>query len=175
MPFLTRERGRVGDAAQLGRARLALEMGVAAGVELDHRRAEPDRRLDLARVGLDEQADADVGVAQPGDESAQMVVLPGGVEPALGGPLLALLGDDAGGVRAVAQRDLEHLLGRRHLEVERDGRAAPSAGRYRSSVMWRRSSRRWAVIPSAPASAAAKAARTGSGWSPPRALRIVAT
>ena len=48
-----------------------------------------------------------------------MVVLPGGVEPALGRALLALLGDDAGGVRAVAQRDREHLLGRRHLEVQR--------------------------------------------------------
>ena len=47
MPFLTRERGGVGDAAQLGGARLALDMGVAAGVELDDRRAEPDRGLDL--------------------------------------------------------------------------------------------------------------------------------
>ena len=47
-------------------------------------------------------------------------MLAGGVEAALGGPLLALLGDDAGGVRAVGERDGEHLLGRRHFEVERD-------------------------------------------------------
>ena len=38
------ERGRVGDALQLGGALLALDMGIAAGVELDHRRAEPQRR-----------------------------------------------------------------------------------------------------------------------------------
>ena len=47
-------------------------------------------------------------------------MLPGGVEPALGGPLLALLGDDARGMRTVAQRDRQHLVGRRHLQVERD-------------------------------------------------------
>jgi hypothetical protein len=43
-------------------------------------------------VGLDEQRDADAGIAQPGDHRLQVVVLAGGVEPALGGPLLALLG-----------------------------------------------------------------------------------
>ena len=43
------------------------------------------------------------------------------------------------------------------------------------SRIWRRSSRRCAVMPSAPASIAASAARTGSGRSPPRALRRVAT
>ena len=44
-----------------------------------------------------------------------------------------------------------------------------------SSRMWRRSSRRCAVMPSAPASIASFAARTGSGCRPPRALRMVAT
>src|SRR5579883_657488 len=44
-----------------------------------------------------------------------------------------------------------------------------------SSRMWRRSSRRCAVMPSAPASIAILAAATGSGWMPPRAFRSVAT
>src|SRR5262245_32576371 len=44
-----------------------------------------------------------------------------------------------------------------------------------ASEMWRRSSRRCAVMPSAPASTARCAARSGSGWRPPRALRMVAT
>ena len=48
-----------------------------------------------------------------------MIVLPGGVEAALGGALLALFGDDAGGVGPVGERDREHFLGRRHLEVQR--------------------------------------------------------
>ena len=43
------------------------------------------------------------------------------------------------------------------------------------SRMWRRSSRKCAVMPSAPASIASNAARTGSGRAPPRALRSVAT
>ena len=46
-------------------------------------------------------------------------MLPGRVESALGGALLALLGHDARGVRFMPQRDCEHLLGRRHLEVQR--------------------------------------------------------
>ena len=46
-------------------------------------------------------------------------MLPRGVEPALGRALLALFGDDARGVRAVAQRDRDHLVGRRHLQVQR--------------------------------------------------------
>jgi hypothetical protein len=41
------------------------------------------------------------------------------VEPALGGELGALLRHDAGGMRLVAERDLQHLVGRRHLQVER--------------------------------------------------------
>jgi hypothetical protein len=115
-----RERGGVGEAAQFGRPLLSPEMRVAAGVEFDDRRAQPDRGRDLGRVGLDEQADADAGLAQFIDIISQVVVLAGGVEPAFGGPLLALLGNQARGVGTVAQRDFEHLLGRRHFEVERD-------------------------------------------------------
>ena len=45
-------------------------------------------------------------------------MLPGGIEPALGRSLLAPLGDDARGVGFVAQRDLQHLLGRGHFKVQ---------------------------------------------------------
>ena len=48
-----------------------------------------------------------------------MVVAAGGVEPAFRGPFLPLLRHDAGGVRLVAERDLEHLRRRRHFEVKR--------------------------------------------------------
>src|SRR5262249_8912883 len=44
-----------------------------------------------------------------------------------------------------------------------------------ASTMWRRSSRRCAVMPWAPASRHCSAARTGSGYVVPRALRRVAT
>jgi hypothetical protein len=49
-------------------------------VELDHRRAEPQRSLELALVRLDEQADADVRAAQLVDIISKVVVLAGGVE-----------------------------------------------------------------------------------------------
>ena len=48
MPFLTASAAAVGDALQLVGRVLAFGMGVAAGVELDDRRAEPQRRVDLA-------------------------------------------------------------------------------------------------------------------------------
>ena len=53
------------------------------------------------------------------DVISEVIVLAGGVQAALGGALLALLGDDAGGMGPWAQRDRQHLLGRRHFEVQR--------------------------------------------------------
>ncbi len=52
----------------------------------------------------------------------------GGVEAALGRDLGALFRNEAGGVRAVAQRDRQHLVGRRHLEIERAVDLARQAG-----------------------------------------------
>ena len=95
------------------------DVGVAAGVELDDRGTEAQRGFDLALGRLDEQADADAGGAELVDVIGELVVLPGRIEPALGRALLAPLGDDARGVRPMPERDLEHLLGRRHLEVQR--------------------------------------------------------
>ena len=88
------------------------------------------------------------------DVIGEMVVLAGGVEPAFGRALLAPLGDDAGGVRLMAQRDRRASPRSPPSRGSAAGRSRPSAGRCRSSVMWRRSSRRCAVMPSAPASAA---------------------
>ena len=59
------------------------------------------------------------GGAELVDIISELVVLPGGVEPALGGALLAPLRDDAGGVRLWRSAIVEHLLGRRHFEVQR--------------------------------------------------------
>ena len=117
--ILRRQRSAVGDSLQLFGAGLALAMGITASVELDDRRAEPDRRLDLLGRRLDEQADADACVQQARDDRLQAVVMPVRVEAALGGPLLALFGDDAGRVRTMAEGYLEHLVGRRHFEVQR--------------------------------------------------------
>ena len=119
MPFLAASAAASAMRFNSVDALFAVDMGVAAGVEFDDRRAEADGGFDLRRIGLDEQADPDVGAAQFVDEISEVIVLPGGVEAALGRALLALFGDDAGGVGPVGERDREHLLGRRHLEVQR--------------------------------------------------------
>ena len=119
-PDLLAVGGSLHDARQLGVALGALDLAVAAGVQLDHRRAQRHRHVELARVGLDEQRDADAGIAEPRHHGLEVIVLADRVEPALGRPLLALLGHDAGRVGFVPERDRHHLLGRRHLEVERD-------------------------------------------------------
>jgi hypothetical protein len=116
-----------------------------------HRRAQAGRRLELPPLGRDKQRNPDTGGVELLDKRREMIVLPGGIEPALGGPFGAFLRDDAGRMRPGLERDAS------------------------SSRIWRRSSRRCAVMPSAPAAMASLAARTGSGWRPPRALRIVAT
>ena len=80
-------------------------------------------------------------------------MLAGGIEAALGGALLALFGNDAGGVRAVAQARSPSISS--VAAISRfSGRSISAISRSMSaSVMWRRSSRRWAVMPSAPAAA----------------------
>ena len=105
---------------EFGLLRGALQLAVAAGVQLDHRRPKRHRRFELARIGLDEKRDADAGVAQPRDHRLQVIVLARGVETALGRPLLALLRHDAGRMRLVLQRDADHLGRGGHLEIERD-------------------------------------------------------
>ena len=66
---------------------------------------------------------------------AKPVMLAGRVESALGGALLAPFGDDAGGMRAVAQRDRQHLVGRRHLQVERQAGRGLDARQIRVADM----------------------------------------
>src|SRR5262249_60282972 len=71
------------------------------------------------RWRLDAPAGRDAGAAQPPDDGLQVMVLSRRVEAAFGRPLLALLGDDARGMRTMAERDLDHFVGPGHLEVER--------------------------------------------------------
>ena len=103
-------------------------------------------------------------VAQRRDEVRQPVLLPRHLEPALGGALLAPLGHQADRVRPVAERDRLHLGVAAISRLSGSVSAAISAS-MSASVMWRRSSRRCAVIPSAPAASASsrRAHRLGIG------------
>ena len=61
------------------------------------------------------------------DDGRKRVVLAGDVEAAFGGALLAPLRHEADGMRSGRERDRDHLVGRRHLEIERLCRSRPSA------------------------------------------------
>jgi hypothetical protein len=106
---------------RLGLGGVAVDHGVApaAGVDLDHGRSQLGRHLDLAGVGGDEQRHPDAGVVEPGDERRQRIVLADHVQSALGGEFLAPLRHQAHGVGFCGERDPQHILGRRHLEIQR--------------------------------------------------------
>ncbi len=110
--------GRTGKALQLLGERALGQVGVAAGMKLDHRSAEAERCVDLRRFGLDEKGHADAGGAKFGHKGTKLLQHADGVEPAFGGAFLPLFGDDAGGMGASRKGDAEHLLRRRHFEVE---------------------------------------------------------
>ncbi len=65
-------------------------------MQLDGRHAQRRRGADRALVGIDEEADPDAGVLEPADGLGEAGAGAGEVEPALGGHLLAALGDDGG-------------------------------------------------------------------------------
>ncbi len=123
-PVLGGERGGICNAAQFMRERFTLRVRIRPSVQLDDRCAQRNCRLDLHRVRLDEQADANPGFAQPGDHGFQMIMLARRVEPALGGALLAPLGDKADGMGTMAKGDPQHFLRCRHLHVEGQGNGA---------------------------------------------------
>ena len=59
---------------------------------------------------------------------AQVVLAAHDIEAAFGGALLALLGNEAAGMRQVAKRNRQHLVGGGHLEIERPGQLALEPG-----------------------------------------------
>ena len=88
-------------------------------MNLDHRRTQFRRHLDLARIGGDEQRNPDAGIAEPRDERRQRIALTDDIETAFGGEFLAPLRHETHRMRLGCQRDPQHLRGRGHLEIER--------------------------------------------------------
>src|SRR5262249_6296875 len=80
--------------------------------------AELRRRFDLLDVGIDEDADEYAGVVQSLDALADRLLVRRDVESAFGGDFLGALGHQRDDVRFDARGDLDHLVGRGHLDVE---------------------------------------------------------
>jgi hypothetical protein len=65
---------------------------------------------------------------RPCDHRREVIVQSCRIEAALRRALLAPLRHDAHGMRSMPQGDLQHLLRRRHLQVERNGQLLGEAG-----------------------------------------------
>ncbi len=89
-------------------------------MQFDHRGADLRRRLDLGLLGGHEQRDATAGITKGRDEPGKALGVASDVQPAFGGALLAPLWNQTDRVWRVAKGDRLHLVGRRHLEVQRD-------------------------------------------------------
>ncbi len=96
------------------------EAGIGPGVNLAG--VEPARvgGLDLSRLGIDERAGPDARVAQLLHDGGELGAGAPDVQPPLGGDLLTALGHQRHHRRARADGDLDHLVGRGHLQVQPD-------------------------------------------------------
>src|SRR2546426_3217120 len=118
--------GMGGGAAQRaeGAVALAPRAGVPPGVQLDGRHAERVRPVDRDAVGVDEQADPDIGVLQAANRIADSGVAGPQREAALGGDLLAPLRDERRLEGLHAARNANDLAMSAELEVEDGGDGA---------------------------------------------------
>ena len=108
--------GRAGHVAAL-----AVEgLGIGTGVQLADGGAGPCGRLDLGRLGVDEDAGDDAVVGQPADGVGDGGFLGQDVEPALGGDLVAAFGHQHGHLGLEGNGDVDHLGRGSHLQVQLD-------------------------------------------------------
>jgi hypothetical protein len=103
-------------------------VAIGPGVQLDHLGAGLGRSADLGGVGLDEQRDPRPDRPQAGRGLGDTVGAAHDVQAAFGGDLFPTLGHQAGGVRPGQQGDADHLVGDRHLEVQRLAALAAQVG-----------------------------------------------
>src|SRR5262249_20323460 len=95
------ERSAANDTIELRRPRLPGRDRItpSPGMNLDNRRADFARGLDLPRLGRDEQRNPNAGLGQFLDDATQGILLAGSVETTFGRPLLAAFRHNAGGMR----------------------------------------------------------------------------
>ena len=93
-------------------------VGVPAGVELDRGHAERRRGLDRGGFRIDEERDPDPRRGEPRDGLGEPRVVPGQIEPALGGHFLAALRHQGGLVRPEPADHRDDVGRQRQLRVE---------------------------------------------------------
>src|SRR6185312_3133201 len=81
--------------------------------------AEGLRRIELQLIRFNEHGHTNAGGAELTDKRSKTIVLARRVDTAFRRALLALFGNDARRVRFGPERNREHFVSRRHLEIER--------------------------------------------------------
>ena len=109
----------VGGHAEVGERVEARRVRIAPGVQFNGHRSQLLRLLNHRLVRVNEQRGADAGCGQPGQRGAQPLRVARDVQPALSRHFFAALRHQGHLVRAQPFGDAEHLIGARHLEVER--------------------------------------------------------
>jgi 8-oxo-dGTP diphosphatase len=87
-------------------------------VQLDYFSFQPDRRIHLFRLGIDEKADSNPTRVEPANGRRKFAFMPNEIKPAFGRDLGPFLGHKADFVRLKAECELENLRRVSHLEIE---------------------------------------------------------
>ena len=111
--------GGIAQALERRRARRRRRFAVGPRVQFDAVGTQRFGNRNLHPVGIDEERYLDTALLQPPNDAAEPIVVGGDIESAFGRQLRTLLGDEARLVGARRERDLDHLLRRRHFQVER--------------------------------------------------------
>lgn len=90
----------------------------SACVQLADRRTDLQRRGHLPLLRIDEDAHGDSAIGKTADQGRESRLRSGDIESALGGHLLPPLRNEHRRVGADLAGDPDHLLGRRHLQIE---------------------------------------------------------
>ena len=91
---------------------------VVAGVNLHDRGPRAAGRVREPLVGIEEEAHRDAGIDQPPAPGGKRLRIPAQVEPALRRELGSSLGHERGAVGMRGERNPDHLVGERHLQIQ---------------------------------------------------------
>ena len=95
-------------------------VSVRAGVDFTDARADPRRRFDLSKFGIDEDTGHDSGIGESGNHIPQMFFLSHNVKPALRCHLVATFRNEHCHLRLERTGNTDHFISCRHLQIQLD-------------------------------------------------------
>ena len=98
---------------------LVTRMRISAGVQLHNRRTERNSGPQLRNVCIDKQRHPDANICKARHKRFEVIMLSGGIKPALSRHFLASFRHDANRMGAMTQRNGKHFFGRCHFKIKR--------------------------------------------------------